>query len=1097
MSFAYPIRPKHIVLDSFNGTFVARHTTFIIGQSGSGKSTIGQILMKFYQPLAGSICIDGRSLEELDTSWVRRNVTLVEQASVLFHGNMFDNIALGSTTAARASMEEVKAAAEFALLQQTIRDLPKGLETVVGVIGSSLSGGQRQRVALARARLRDTPILILDESTSALDHITRGLMLSAIRTWRKRKTTLIISHDMAQIQDDDYVFVLHHGKLVQEGYGVSIQPVNTSNGEARPLKTPSASQSESPFSSRSVASSPHSSSIKAESQPDPHELRDDFVTLPAPVGTRYIPSIFADQRTPFGGARASVSFGTTLAAASPFLGTYYSPSSGSSGSPRRATKSQSPWSNPRPARAQPTLKTLERPNLEGKPPQSVSADDAIELLEFTGLNAVQNRLSTGRGKRRRAPLLSPGSPTPLLGDAEHVAGFDDVQAEADIAFAADTPSMRKILMTVWPHLNHQKRFWCVLGFSGAVVHAVATPLFSWIFSKLLSTFFNARTGNADALKWSLSIVVVAVVEAVACFSLHVLLDYCGQNWVDSIRQRAMSRILDQPKSFFAEEANGVARLTQSLDRDAEEMRNILGRFAAFLLIALVMMTVAMTWSLAVCWKLTLGGLSISPISYAITRGFQTVSAAMEAKSNHAADVCADVLNEAFANIKTVRALTLEEYFRTKHSEAIITTLKVGLRRAAYCGFFFGISEAVMLFTNALIFYYGAVLAASREFSIDDILLVFSMLLFSMSNLTAIVAFIPQIQASKDTAARLLRLSDLPSDSHEHQGTAEPPVIGDIRCNNLSFNYDPRDVASRILHDVTATFPAGCSTCLVGGSGSGKSTIASLLLRLYPIPDVTSHPTSHHHRHGPSHSTVSSISSDASLPAASPAAITLSPSQPINTISTHHLRNLIATVPQTPVLFPATIAQNIAYALPPNHPNNHPSATETAARQAGIHEFVASLPGGYQTPIGDGGVPLSGGQAQRIAIARALVREPQVLILDEATSALDPASAEVVRDTIARLMKEGVRAQVGGHGEENRRGKITVLVITHSRQMMEICERAVVLERGRVVEEGRFEDLVERRWGKLRQLLSGGEWVREDHRDCDQREGKGKAKAMEE
>jgi len=195
--------------------FAAGETTFVIGKSGSGKSTLAQLLMRFYSPAAGNIFLDNIPLLDLDCHWVRMNVTLVEQQSVLFGGSIYENIAMGKENLRTVSIDDVRQAAEFALLQQTIIDLPSGLNTRVGARGNDLSGGQRQRMALARARLRDTPVLILDESTSALDHISRALMMSAIRHWRRGKTTIIVSHDISQIENEDFVYVLEGGRVGQ------------------------------------------------------------------------------------------------------------------------------------------------------------------------------------------------------------------------------------------------------------------------------------------------------------------------------------------------------------------------------------------------------------------------------------------------------------------------------------------------------------------------------------------------------------------------------------------------------------------------------------------------------------------------------------------------------------------------------------------------------------------------------------------------------------------------------------------------------------------------------------------------------------------
>lgn len=293
--------------------------------------------------------------------------------------------------------------------------------------------------------------------------------------------------------------------------------------------------------------------------------------------------------------------------------------------------------------------------------------------------------------------------------------------------------------------------------------------------------------------------------------------------------------------------------------------------------------------------------------------------------------------------------------------------------------------------------------------------------------------VPQINSSRDTATRLLRLSSLPyHTSHEHTGSIRVSHPGRIDFNNLSFTYPSRPDTS-VLQNFNLTIPQNTCTAIVGSSGSGKSTVASLLLGLYPP----------------------------STPGKLAPSTLLIGGRDIRSLHIPTLRSLISVVAQQPTLFATSIAANISYGLSETSPLNTIGNIRAAAKAAGIHEFVDSLPRGYKTPVGDGGLGLSGGQAQRLVIARALVRRPEILILDEATSSLDAESAEVVRQSVGRLV-----ASVRG---------MTVVIITHSREMMDVASNIVVLKNGSVAEEGPFEELM-RRGGELRRLLSGGEWL---------------------
>ncbi|KAL8824353.1 MAG: hypothetical protein Q9191_005111 [Dirinaria sp. TL-2023a] len=988
LSFRYPARPDHLALDCSSFFFSARETTFIVGRSGSGKSTIGNLLLRFYKPRSGDILVDGNPIQTLDMNWLRNNITLVQQQSVLFNETLFKNIAFGRRDHDRVSREEVKSSMQTAYLQHTVKELPHGLDTVVGFGGSALSGGQKQRVAIARARLRDTPILVIDEGTSALDHISRTIVTDAIRQWRRGKTTIIITHDMSQVKDDDYVYVMDNGRIVQEGFRRALEGVETSAFE-RLLQPELRFSTYGSMGNGAPRSPSNPFDGSARSPPSPVSPVDEADPMDIRFHPRRlsIPSVFGP------GPKDSRQGKALQGPVSP-LSPMAFPMHRMSALPTRRKASVFQPLHPHTSPTMPEGKRLST------------------NFELSGVSTGARRKSDSQG------LLTRGSVASSISIAS---------CELTNSSAQEKPqqvmSLKRILYTVWPNLTWRKRMILLCGFACAAVHAAATPMFSWVFAKLLGTFFLPQNERATkALKWSLSVLGVAAVDSTASYFLHYLLEYCGQAWIDTLRVQAMKRVLDQPREWFDLDKNKLTELIECLDRNAEEMRNLLGRFAAFVFVAILMLTMAIIWSLVLCWKLTLVGLACAPAMYAVSQAFETVSGKWEGKSNGAGMVANSIFTETFGNIRTVRALTLERHFHEKYAKATDKCLKVGIKRSVLSGLFFGISDSGIIFITALIFYYGAVVASSGGYSVQDILTVFTMLLFSIANANNLVAFIPQIGSAQDTATRLLRLANLPfHQSHEHAGNVRLPKLGPIEFSGVCFSYPSRPDTS-VLKSLKLTVDPHSSTSLVGSSGCGKSTIASLLLGLYP----------------PSSGTIKIASF------------------PINALHLPTLRNLIAVVPQSPTLFAATVAQNIAYGLPERSPMATFRLIQAAAVSAGIDEFIMSLPQGYNTLIGDGGSGLSGGQAQRLAIARAVVRRPELLIMDEATSALDGESARGIYTLVQKLEKVNIGC----------------LVVTHATEMMRTCVECVVLEGGSVVESGRFTDLIGRRHGSLRRLIGG-------------------------
>ncbi|MEX6665524.1 ABC transporter transmembrane domain-containing protein [Pseudomonas sp. W2-17] len=214
LSFAYPSRPERNALDGLSLTVEAGETLALVGPSGAGKSTLFDLLLRFYDPQQGRVLIEGIPAERLDPLDLRRCFAWVSQTPALFFGSVEDNIRYGNPA---ASVEQVEAAARIAHAHEFIQLLPQGYQTHLGDGGLGLSGGQRQRLAIARALLADAPILLLDEATSALDAQSEYLIQQALPTLMKGRTTLVIAHRLATVQNADRIAVMDQGKLVAVG----------------------------------------------------------------------------------------------------------------------------------------------------------------------------------------------------------------------------------------------------------------------------------------------------------------------------------------------------------------------------------------------------------------------------------------------------------------------------------------------------------------------------------------------------------------------------------------------------------------------------------------------------------------------------------------------------------------------------------------------------------------------------------------------------------------------------------------------------------------------------------------------------------------
>jgi subfamily B ATP-binding cassette protein MsbA len=296
----------------------------------------------------------------------------------------------------------------------------------------------------------------------------------------------------------------------------------------------------------------------------------------------------------------------------------------------------------------------------------------------------------------------------------------------------------------------------------------------------------------------------------------------------------------------------------------------------------------------------------------------------------------------------------------------------------------------------------------------------SFLIYTMmiaSPIGAFTALYSQLQQAMGASERVFELLDTPPEMQDEPDALPlPPAKGFVRFDNVSFDYGDHDASREVLQDVSLSAEPGKVVALVGPSGAGKTTLVNLIPRFYDP-------------------TAGRITVDG---------------YDIRHLQMHSLREQIGIVPQETALFSGNVRDNIAY----GKLDASQEEIEAAARAANAHEFILDLPQGYDTLVGERGVKLSGGQRQRIAIARAILKNPRILILDEATSSLDSESEQAVQEALVRLMRDR-----------------TTFVIAHRLSTITRADWIVVLDNGRIVEQGVHADLLTHEGGLYRRMHS--------------------------
>lgn len=534
---------------------------------------------------------------------------------------------------------------------------------------------------------------------------------------------------------------------------------------------------------------------------------------------------------------------------------------------------------------------------------------------------------------------------------------------------------------------------CTLGAAGGMVYL------PWVIRDIVDQVL----ADKDVMKLSMisaSIVLVFLIRGVFLYGQQYLMSYIGQRVVIDIRKAVFTKIQRLSMSFY--DKNKVGTIMSYVTNDVGALQNAMVDNVVQLITESTVLVASIVMMLYLDWQLfAFSALIFPPVIWFIDwfgkkirksgRWIQEASAELNS-----------VLQESVVSARVVKSFVRENYEIERFESQNMDSFRANMKNAQQMSILTPVIEFVAACGVAVVLWYGGHNVIDGRITAGSLVAFLTYAVNSTNPIKRLSKVLGSIQKALAAAQRVFDVLDMPEEIVNRPNALPMPAVkGNVEFKDVTFAYNSDEI---VLRNFSFKTKPGQMIAFVGPSGAGKSTVASLLPRFY---DVTS----------------GSVTIDG---------------LDVRDVTMESLREQVGIVPQETVLFNGTVYDNILY----GRLDATKEEIEAAAKAANAHDFIMELPEGYNTKLGDRGMNISGGQRQRLAIARAILKNPQILILDEATSALDTESERVVQEALDRLM-------VGR----------TSFVIAHRLSTIKNADKILVLEKGRLVEEGTHDELL--------------------------------------